>query len=312
MSDQEIIPEVAQEVSDVPTEETPEIETEATEAEAPEEVEETEATDSEEEGGEDEGEDEEPEEIELKVGGDVLKVPKGAMPEEIRDQVQKFVDSAESSYTRKFQEVAESRKALEARQQSIERLASLNDTQQDLYARGTTLKSEIARLQAVDLNAMWQSNPDEARRVSDRLAQRQAQFQQTVNELSQTESQFNQAREQQIVQQREAGRAVIQKAVPDFKPEPVIDYVVKAYADLGQPMSKEEAQANWSLNPGYAVIARKAMLYDQQQAKAKTIGTKPKPAEVKAPVTAPKGRGAAKSAALNLSDPAQMQRFLNG
>lgn len=265
-----------------------------------------------EESDETEGENEdEPEPVVLKYRGKTLEVPPGTAPEVVAE-IQKFASDVEADSTRKYQEVAESRKALEARQQQIEKLASLNDAQQDLYARGKTLQSEIARIQAVDMNALWQSNPDEARRVSDRLSQYQAQFQQTVNELSQTEAQFNQAREAQVSQQREAGRAVIEKVVPDFNPEPVIDYVVKAYADIGQDLSVEEARANWSINPGYALIARKAMLYDQQQEKAKTIGKKPAPAPVKAPVTAPKGRGAAKSSAPDLSDPAQMQKYLRG
>lgn len=247
----------------------------------------------------------------LKYRGKTLEVPDGTAPEVVAE-LQKFASDVEADSTRKYQEVAESRKALEARQQLVEKLTSMNDTQQNLYAQGRAIRSELEQLQSIDLNALWQSNPDQARRVSDQIAAKQSAFQRTVNELSQTEAQFNQQQEVFLTQRREEGRAIIEKAVPDFKPEPVIDYVVKAYADLGQPMSAEEAKANWSLNPGYAVIARKAMLYDQQQAKAKTIGTKPKPAAVTAPVTAPKGRGAAKASALNLSDPAQMQKYLRG
>jgi hypothetical protein len=274
---------------------------------ASEEGDEPEESDEPEEG---ENEDE-PSPVVLKYRGKTLEVPPGTAPEIVSD-IQEFADYVESDSTRKYQEVAESRKALEQRQQQVEKLASLNDAQQDLYARGQTLKSEIARLQGEDMNALWQSDPDRARRISDLLALRQQQFQQTVNELSQTEAQFNQAREAQVSQQREAGRAVIEKVVPDFNPEPVIDYVVKAYADIGQDLSVEEAKANWSINPGYALIARKAMLYDQQQEKAKTIGKKPAPAPVKAPVTAPKGRGAAKASSVDLSDPAQMQKYLRG
>lgn len=271
------------------------------------------AEEGDEEGSaEDEGEDQgDAEPVILKYRGKTLEVPEGTAPEVV-EELQKFASDVEADSTRKYQEVAEGRKALQAREQQIENLASMNDAQQNLYAQGRALQAEIQQLQALDLNAMWQSNPDQARRVSDQLAQRQSQFQQTVNQLSQAESQFTEAQNAYLTQKREEGRAVIEKAVPDFKPEPVIDYVVKAYAELGQDLSPEEAKANWSLNPGYAVIARKAMLYDQQRAKAKTIGSKPKPAAVQAPVTAPKGRGAAKASAPNLSDPAQMQRYLNG
>jgi hypothetical protein len=291
MSD-ETIPD-NQEVETAEVEETREVETEATETETVDEAEET--TDADEEGGDDDGEDEEPEEIELKVGGDVLKVPKGAMPEEIRDQVQKFVDSAETSYTRKFQEVAETRKALEAREQAITKIASLNDTQQDLYARGTSIKGEIEQLQGIDLNRLWQSNPDEARRVSDRLSQRQRDFQTVVSQLSQTESEFNRQQEAARAQAAEQGKATIERVVPKFNPDPVIDYVVAEYSKLGQSMSVDEAKSNWSLNPGYAIMAHKAMLYDQQQAKAKTVGGKAPPPKVTTPITAQKGKAAAKS-----------------
>lgn len=294
MSDEVTAPEDVQEVA--VTESPADSEVEALEV-AEDVAEETEgdpapgAEGAPEEEGEEDGENEQAEPVFLKYRGKTLEVPAGTAPEVVAE-IQKFASDVEADSTRKYQEAADARKAVEQRQQQLEKLANLSETQQELYARGTNIKAEIAQLESIDLNALWQSDPDRARRVSDQLAQKNAQFQQTVNELNQTETQANQAQEQYVAQQREAGRAVIEKAIPGFNPDPVIDYVMKAYADLGQSLTLEEAKANWPLNPGYAMIAQKAMLYDQMKEKAK-----PKPA-AKAqtkPVTSMPNKGQGKA-----------------
>lgn len=296
MPDQEIIPEETQEVSAAETEETPDVETEATESEAPEEVEahdEEGAADPDEEGSEDDGDDEEPEEFELKIGGQVLKVPTGAMPENVRDQVQKFVNSAETSYTQKFQELAESRKAMQERVTDLDVLDDLLGSHQDLIAHGRFLNNEIARLQKIDLNRLWHENPDQARQTSDRLAALQRDAQAIGSQVSQAEQSIRQKKEAHLQTVREQGKQMISKVAKDFKPDPVIDHAVALFGEVGMPLTREQASADWSLNPALAVAMHESMLWRQQQARTKQMGTRT-PKAVEQPIKTPKGKGASK------------------
>lgn len=291
MNTETTMPETEVEPVETPETEEPEA-SDIAAASEPEDTEEIEA--SEEEGAEEEateeGEDTEAEEIELKVGGEVLKVPKEAMPDEIRERVQGFLNSAESSYTRKFQDVAEQKKTIEARQQELDVMEGLQGEVLDSYSRGLSLRAEIEQLQGVDLNALWQSNPDQARRVSDQLQRKQAEFQRTVNEVAEQERKLGETRQQAQARQFEEGKAQILSQVPDFEqrlPE-VIDYASKTYG-----VDPKEAESAWALNPMAATALYKAMLYDRMQGAKKAKPAKPAPAK---PVKSAAKGGSAKPA----------------
>lgn len=274
-------PEVESEAEDKEIVAEPEAadESEVTEGEQPDEPEgETEETE----------EDGEPDEVELKVGGEVLKVPRDALPEDVREQVQKFVDSAEASYTRKFQDVAEQRKSVEARAEALGKIETLNTDTLNTYARGLAVKQELERLEAVDLSALWQSDPDEARRVSDYKSRMAADLNSIVSQVSRLEQQTSEAQTAEIQRLREEGEKLVEKRIPGFteKASAVVEYMTKEYG-LDPAVGKD-----WGLNPAYAEVAYKAMLYDRGQAKAKAA-MKPKPAPAQ-PVRPIKGKGGGK------------------
>jgi hypothetical protein len=227
-----------------------------------------------------------PEEIEFDFGGNKLRVPKGAIPEEVAEQLDKFTKGTWSDYTRKSQEVAERAKALAAEQEVVQKLGTLRTEALSAYAQGLQLRSEIEQLQKVDLSALWQSNPDQARRVSDTLSQKQADFQRSVSVVSEHEARAAAEEQQHVARLAEDGRQKVARAVKGFDEARLIEYATKQ----GVP---EEAARTWPLNPPAAVMAWKAMMYDQLQAKAAPTA---KPA---APPAAPVKPIAGKSAPAN-------------
>lgn len=270
------------------------VEPEALEAEDVETDEPVEATDAEEaeadepdletDGDDTDEEDEEPEEDELEYGGNKFRIPKGALPEDVKASLDQFLKGSQADYTRKSQEVAEQRKAIEARASAVEKLSGMSDELLVEFSRGRHLRGEIEQLQEVDLNAMWQSNPDQARRVSDTLSAKQAEFNKVIAKINETEGQLTRERAAETARIAEQGKVEVEKYVKGFS-ERVPDVVAYVADNYGIP--KEVAEREWPLNPATAAMAYKAMMYDRMQAKAARKPTAAKAAPLK-PI---KGKG---------------------
>lgn len=226
------------------------------------------------------------EEIEFDFGGNKLRIPKGTLPDEIAEKLDAFTKGTWSDYTRKSQEVAEQRKALQAEAEYVARVKTLSDEGQRAFARGLQLREEVEQLAKVDLRALWQSNPDQARQVSDLLAQKQADFQRAVSKVSEYESQVTRAEQESTARREQDGREYVSKTVKGWSDTHAAEAVAYAVKH-GVP---EEQARNWARFPREAVWAWKAAQFDKLQAQAKAP---PKPAAPPtAPVAAVKGRAA--------------------
>lgn len=249
------------------------VESEEVDEEAEESAEEQEpGTDSEEFDEDEELEDdEEPEEMyEMNFGSEKLSVPKSQLPEEVAQKLQSYADGIEASSTKKFMAIAEERKEIEAQRKTYEKLSQLNGEALSLFGQGQAIAQEVAALEREDLNALWQSNPDEARRKSDLLNQRRAQKEQYLYALAQYDQAMKQEEDAETARRMERGKELVDEAIPGFstkEAQRVIDYAVKK----GVP--KEEAE-KWPLNPYAAITSYQAMLYEEMQAKAKTQSKK--------------------------------------
>ena len=256
-----------------------------------------EADDTADSDGEDDAE-QEPEYDEYDFGGNKLKLPKGSVPDELREQVEKFSKGTWADYTRKSQEVAEARKAVEARESVVTKLAGLSDDLLDTFTYGKQVKAELAQLDRFDLNALWQSDPDQARRISDLKASKQAEFHSVVAQVAQKEQALGQTQAEETARRAEEGKAFINRQVKDFEtkhlPE-LIDYAVK---NLG--ISKEAAASDWALSPAITLAVHKAAMYDKLQAKAATAA-RPQPNAPAVPMTPVKGNGGTASKHLDLN-----------
>ena len=291
MAEEATVPEG--EVEEVETEEAEEVEAEEVEADEADEVDESD------DESEDESEEEDEEEIEVdefNFGGNKVEIPKGAVPEELKEAIQKFSDGTWSDYTKGKQDLSERSKSLEARESAVEKMEALQGESLEKYSNGLRLKAEIEQLSSVNLNELWQSDPDQARRISDTLSAKQAEFQSVVNQVAETEQALTKAQEDEISRRKEEGRQLIERRIKGFNEKEVVDYAIKAGIN-------ENDAGNWSLNPIFTEMAHKAMLYDRAQAGVSK--PKPKPAQAK-PVKAIKPKGKATAAKDIIKDAEKM------
>ena len=243
-------------------------EAEADESDAPES---DDADDPDADDGEDDGET-----VKTRVfsfGSDKLELPADAVPPELADKIEAFTKGTWADYTKKSQANADVRKDLAARAEAHEKISALSGEALQTFSTGLHLKNEIEQLSRVNLNQLWQSDPDQARAYSDALAQKQAQLQNIINLVAKQEQAADEAQRQEAARRAEAGKAEMEAYAKGFEatiaPQ-VMDYVVESSG-----MSREDAE-KWALNPAVTKWAHKAMLYDRMQAaKAKPADKRP-------------------------------------
>lgn len=260
---------------------------EAPEAEEPESVEEPTETETDEAETE---EGEEPEAVEMRefdFGGNKLEVPKDSLPPEVADKVDQFTKDLWADYTKKSQANAETAKAYKARTEALDKIESLGGEALDAFTRGKSIKSELEQLEAVNMQALWQSNPDKARQLTDLKAQKSAELGEIIQAVDNYEAQLGEARQAEMSRLSQEGEATLNRKYKGFTEK--VAPKLEQYAQEKYGMSAEDA-AQWRVNPVMTEMAYKAMLYDQMQQK-----TAPKPTTSKAnPVKAMKSAGKAK------------------
>jgi hypothetical protein len=229
------------------------------------------------------------EEIELTFGAKTLKVAKGAIPDDVRTELEDFTRNIQGDYTRKTQEVAEQRKAVEGERELFQKLRTLQGEALAAFSAGQRVAAELQRLDAVNLDALWQSNPDQARRVSDARSAAQAEFQRHVETVSRHEASMAAEEQQAIAKLVDAGRAEMARTVKGFDEAGERELVAYAVRN-GIP---EQDAKNWPLNPKTAALVWKAMQLDKINAKTKAAVAAPPPAPPTEPVRAVSGKSSA-------------------
>lgn len=299
MSDTSTGLDEAVEPDPIPPEETQESDSdegpEDLEAQHQEELAEALAEEEADEGESEEGEEDEgPEEIEYDFGGgQKVRFKADATAQEVFEEAQKAFKGVEGNFTRKSQEVAEQAKAIEERETVAEKLINLNGEALQTYSHGLALRTELEQLAQIDINQLWQSDPDQARRVSDTISAKQAEFQSTVAKVSQAEAAMTEAQATEIARRKEDGATLVQNRIKNFSESDLVDYA------KSQGVSEQDA-ANWALNPIVAEMAWKAMELDKLKAKAAGKQPAPKPAQA---VKSMKAKGAATA---RVTDPSKM------
>lgn len=154
---------------------------------------------------EDQAETEEEEFEEIERDGKKAKVPAWLKPELMM----------QADYTRKTQELAEVRKAVEA-----ERTAFQQASQQEITAQGNlvAIDSQLAQYSKVDWNAFHDSDPFEAQKAF-------TQYQLLRDARTQTETHLGRLQQERTVNEQRAaakrleeGAAEIAKAIPEWSP----------------------------------------------------------------------------------------------
>ena len=247
---------------------------------------------------EDEANEEVAEEVEFTFGHDKLSVRASDMPAEVAEKLNDFTKRTWADYTRKTQEVADERKAVQAEREAAEKLRSLEQKDLQVISLGMSLNAEIQQLEGLDWNRLWQQTPDEARRLDSQLTRKRSDLQKVIAENNRLESEKQTALKEQRDKQSEEGKATLEKRIQGFKADEVVDYVVGNYG-----MDRAVAERDWSLNPAITEMAHKAMLYDRVQAKAKAAADPKTPTTQPVKTTAKKGGGSGRPVPFSAADP---------
>ena len=210
--------------------------------------------------------------LEFDFGGNKLEVPKDSVPPELATRIDEFAKGTWSTFTKGQQENVERATSLDAREQTVAKLNTLNGDALQTYAHGLLLRSDIEQLSQVDLGPLWQSEPDRARQVSDLLGSKQAEFQTVLAKVGENERAVQEAEQTEVSRRTEEGTLYLNKHINNFSSEKaseLVDYVCQTYG-----MPKEQAD-RWAMNPIVTRMAYKAMLFDRQTGAAKRPTAKP-------------------------------------
>lgn len=226
-----------------------------------------------------------PEPLSIDFAGTKFEYKEGELTPEMAERVQETIKGFEGAQTRKSQELAEMRKTVEEAKASVEKIQALDGQALQLFTNGQQLKREIERIEQIDMMALRQSSPDQARFLSDDLSTYRSQLAQVTNEVDRLETASSEAQKVEMDRVMEQGRKDVLKYDPDFmkNESAIIEYVKSTYG-----MTDEQAKS-WPLNPASASMADKARRFDDLQARLKAK----KPAKIPKPVPtkAVKGRG---------------------
>jgi hypothetical protein len=119
----------------------------------------------------------------------------------------------QADYTRKTQEVAEQRRAVQAERQALHQTSQ---AELDTYARATTLAGQLAQYQQVDWRAWHDSDPFAASAATSEYNMLRDQHSQALGQLSQLHGQRTFLAQQDIARRMESGRAALAKEIPGW------------------------------------------------------------------------------------------------
>lgn len=204
------------------------------------------------------------------------------LPKEIKDALLR-----QSDYTRKTQEIAETRKALQQQQALVMEQQVFQQAVIPHMAKIQAVDDQLGQYAQVDWQALISESPQEAQRHWLNYQQLKDSRQQMQQQLDHAHSAYKQKTQENMQAHLQRGFQELEKAIPNIREvaPKLIDY---ANTSLG--ISRQEVEA--ATDPRYIKALYKAYLYDQSQ------GGKPtaKKADPQTPVTTLKARssGAAK------------------
>lgn len=258
--EQSVITELPKEP--VPTQETEEV-LDVSETEEVETDEESEQTDEESAPEEDDSE-------EIEHNGEKYKIPKALKDAFLMQQ----------DYTKKTQEVAESRKAFEAQQEQFKAVAEFQNNHLQEIVKLNQLDQQLAQFNNVNWQELIDNDPVEAMKLDRTYRQLKDAFIETQGNIQQAQQAYTLHAQQEAAKRIEQSRATLASEIKDWSPtigKEVGEYL-KSYSRVGvnDQVIKEIDAGVYGTLP--IILARKAQLYDQLMSKqAKPANKAPPP-----------------------------------
>lgn len=260
-------------MEDATTPET-EVVTEPVETEVTEQVETEEVdtpTDESEQEAPDDGE-------EVEFEGKQYKLPK-----ELKDALLRQAD-----YTRKTQEVAETRRQIEAQRQEFQQRVQIQQQTLQDHAHLMTIDQQLQQFERLDWNGVIDQDPVQAMKLQQQYSSLKGMREQVTTRINQFAQQQLSQQQQQLAKLVESGSQQLASEIKGWSPE--LAKTLKTYGQENGGYSAEEMAS--VIDPRAVKLLHKAYLYDQLTSKTQE---KPKAEPVK-PVTTikPKSSGQSK------------------
>jgi hypothetical protein len=198
--------------------------------------------------------DQEDEEVEFE--GKAYKVPK-----EIKEALLRQAD-----YTQKTQDLAEQRRTVQAREQSLEqtRVAMLQQFDKAVELREIT--NRLSQFEKIDWQGLAASDPTQATQLSIAYQQLQREAQMKQGELQRVGSQVQQLTQEQREQKLVEGQKYLQQHIPGFSEKVAVEIATTAQKVYGITPAELKAISEDNPEPRFVHILHDAMKWRQLQA----------------------------------------------
>lgn len=203
--------------------------------------------------------------VEAEYEGKTYKVPP-----ELKDALLRTAD-----YTRKTQEVAEMRRAIEQRAQSVQYQEQMMAVTFDKAAELKSIQNQLSQYDQLDWQALSDSDPVQAQKllIARQTLERTAHLKQ--QELNQIQQQHQQLTEQQRQQRLVEAQQELSKRLPNFNQS-----VAEKIKTVAKEYGVSDEELNSVVDPRYVHILHDAMKWRELQAQ--------KPVAMKKVAEAPK------------------------
>jgi hypothetical protein len=206
------------------------------------------------------------------------------LPPELKDALLRQAD-----YTRKTQEVAEQRRAIEAQRAQAEQAIQLVSNYQKEYSELSGIDAQLQKFNDLDWNTLISENPQDAMRLQARLNELRQQRETAVQNIQNVQQQVMQQREQEQQRYIAESVATLQRDIPSWNNELYNSVLNASKQNYG--FSAEEV--NNVIDARYIKVLHDAMKWRQSQEKLKKQASrKPEAAPTKVTKSAkpvPKG-----------------------
>ncbi|MEH6435780.1 hypothetical protein [Massilia sp. DD77] len=215
------------------------------------------------------------EDEEIEVGGKKFALPKSAAEQLKAERLM------QADYTRKTQEVAETRKAIEAEREQVRQHAQQQQQYVQEIAKVVAIDEQLAEYQKLDWQDLIDRDPVGAQKLQAQMNALQNQRHQAAQAVTQKQNEHALAEQQTLAKQVQEAEAYVQREIPGWNQETATR--LNSYAEA-QGVKIDQSFAKLMVQqPALIKILHQAEMFNQL---AKKQSTKPQaPTAPPAPVT---------------------------
>lgn len=210
---------------------------------------------------------------EVEHEGQKYKVPKALKPALMMHR----------DYTQKTQEVAESRRALEAEQQAFQQARQAQAQNLREYAQLSAIDSQLEQFQSVNWQQLSQTDPVQAQQLFFQQTQLKEARQTLASNLQQREHQALEAQRSETAKRIKEGQEALAREIKGWNPE-----LAKTLSDYGKRYGFSEQELGAVMDPRAIKLLHDS--YTLSQLRAQASQPKQTPAAAKPAASIPTGK----------------------